>query len=310
MLAVTDNKLTRAEVELGETQQELLLIKSTLVTGNGDLTSPQNDVVSTQSRLTQVEADLIATRDKLESTEKTLAESKAQLFAARHKLAKAKLAAVKTKLSTTEEQLAAVQKDLVESKKEHAATRERLATAVENEFMGAHVAYNAPFQEIGRRVRVRKGWLLDKVLTHSSATRDKAHSYELLEYAGDEYIKIAAIEVTSEWRDANNYERHHMLTTKTVVELMGRNTTLARITRHYGLDRDIDLRVRPTDFEMTKIEGDVCEALAAAYWKEYGPEHGLEIIKNMIRPICSWIFDEIRAGRLWTHQPRGRRNRQ
>lgn len=99
-----------------------------------------------------------------------------------------------------------------------------------------------------------------------------------------------------------------VLTPKTIVELMGRNTTLSKITTWFNLDQHIILRFHPTEHQMMKIRADVFEALVAAYWKDFGPEEGLEIIKVMIHPICWWIYREIRDGRLWVHQPRGQRN--
>ncbi|KAL1410538.1 hypothetical protein Q8F55_004551 [Vanrija albida] len=94
-----------------------------------------------------------------------------------------------------------------------------------------------------------------------------------------------------------------------IVELMGRNTTIAEITTALGLDQFINIsaEIRPSVDDMTKIRADVFEALLAAYWKEFGPTEGHRIITAIIEPICVWMWKEMRADRLWPRKPLPRR---
>lgn len=93
---------------------------------------------------------------------------------------------------------------------------------------------------------------------------------------------------------------------QTIVTLVCRNSTLAKIAKHLRLDSKV--KIRPPlnskpEHERTKILADLFEARIAACWEEYHPQVAMIFIKEMLQPICYWILEEIRKGNLWTRAP-------
>ncbi|KAL1410537.1 hypothetical protein Q8F55_004550 [Vanrija albida] len=198
-----------------------------------------------------------------------------------------------------EDHVRRLKNQLKKKEDELSSCKTRLDYAENDDYAAGHIVNNFPFRKIGALPRLQTESRMDQVLSHVTYAGRYGRSYEPLELVGDGHLTVAVKTMMSRWNNIGAAE------IDTIASLVTRNTTLAAMTRHWGLaDRiKISPRANLTPEERIKVEGDVFEAWAAAYVEDFKLERGYQKIQEIFDPLCYWVRLEIRARRLFVLDP-------